>query len=67
MSLWDPLASVDLELKDCQLFLQQRRAYSGPAEKCDLGSATMVSCVRVPPWQEKENTFIEGERKLGGL
>ena len=61
------VACVDLKQIDCQLFLQQRRIYLGSAENCHLGSASMVSQMQVPALQGKENTFIEGKRKLGGL
>ena len=57
--------SIDLKQIDCQLFLQQRWVYSGSAENCNLGSATMVSQGQVPTCQEKESTFIEGGREVG--
>ena len=40
---------------DCQIFLQQRWAYWGSAENCNLRSATIA----VPLGQRKENTFLE--------
>ena len=39
----------------CQIFLQQRWAYWGSAENCNLRSATIA----VPLGQRKENTFLE--------
>ena len=52
---------VDLEQKDCGLSLQQRQVYSGSAENCNSGSATMGSHMQVPT----QNMFIEQGRKLG--
>lgn len=39
----------------------------GSAENYNLGSATMASYVRVPPWKRKKNGFIDRKRQLGGL
>ena len=56
--LWSLMGyqNVDLKQIDCQLFLQQKWVQSELAENCNLRSATMVSHVQVPSWQE-ENTF----------
>ena len=48
--------SDGLKQTDCQVFLQQRWGYSGSAEKCSSGSATMVSHV--------EFRHSEGKRAL---
>lgn len=59
--------SVDLKHIDCQLFLQQKQIYSGSGENCNSGCATIAGHMQVPAKQRKENSFIEGKGKLGGL
>ena len=58
--------NVDLKQIDCQIFLQERWIYSGSAENCNLGSATMVSFRQVPAQQGEENSFIEGKGSWEG-
>lgn len=58
-------AFLDLKQKDWQIFLQEMRVYSGSAENCNLGSATMLSQGQVPTCQEKESTFMDGGREVG--
>ena len=52
---------LDLKQIDWQIFLRQMWVYSGSAENCNLGSATMGSHMQVPT----QNMFIEQGRKLG--
>lgn len=60
---------IDLKQTDWHLFLQlkkKKKAWSGSAENCSSGSATMVSHVQVSAQQGK-NSFLEGKRKTEGL
>ena len=60
-------SNVDLKQIDCQIFLQQRWAHFRSAENYSPGAAIMVSHVQVLAKQVKEDPFIEGKRKPGGL
>ena len=51
-------AGVDLEQIACQIFWQQRCAYSESVGNCHLGSAIMVSHIQISKWQGKENAFM---------
>lgn len=51
-------AGVDLEQIACQIFWQQRCAYSESVENCNLGSAITVSHIQISTWQMKENAFM---------
>ena len=61
-----PTIIANLKQMDCQIFLWQKWIYSGSAENCNLGSATMMSHVQVSTWQGKETVFTERKRKLEG-
>ena len=56
---------VDLKQTDCQIFLQQRWAYSGSEEKFAI-QGLQVMC-KPPEGQGKEKASTGRERKLGGL
>ena len=58
--------AVDLKQIGCQIFLQQRWVYSGPAETCSSGSATMVWATCSPCTARDDECFYRGKRKLGG-
>ena len=57
---------VHLKQRDCQIFLQQRQAYSGTSENCSPGSAVMVSHMQVLVQQGRmwRNAFTERKRRL---
>ena len=58
---------VDQKQTDCQLFLQQRRAYLGSAENCNSGLKRWQAMCKSPTWQGKEKVSIERKGKLAGL
>jgi len=60
-------SNIDLKQTDCHIFLWQRWAHCRSAENCNQGTEIMVSHVQVPAKQVKEDPFIEGKNKLGGL
>ena len=55
---------ADLKQTDCQSLLQQKEGFIQDQQRNATGS---LQPVKVPKQQGKEDAFIEGKRKLGGL
>lgn len=64
-SHWSCCGSADLKQTNCQVFLQQRRIYSGSAKNCNWGPTNVMSHVQVPTQQGKEKLLQRGKGSWG--